>query len=151
LEAQCPPRRAGGARVRARRRPRTGAGLAGPVRAGDRATDRTPGRLGGPGRTRGPALPPAPARPGRHRPRPRPGPSPCLPACTGPAAGGGAMSGAGEDAPLLDPVTRRWALATAGLALLPLLLILPSTLAGLLAVVASVVTAASWRRPLPAW
>ena len=56
-----------------------------------------------------------------------------------------------DQTPLLDPVTRRWALATAGLALLPLLLILPSTLALLLAVVALLVTAASWRRPLPAW
>ncbi len=55
------------------------------------------------------------------------------------------------DTPLLDPRTRAWTLSTAALALLPLLVILPGTLAGVLAATAVLVTLASWRRPLPAW
>lgn len=61
------------------------------------------------------------------------------------------MSARSDDTPLLEPGTRAWALATAGLALLPLLLILPPALALMLAAVATVVTVASWGRPLPAW
>ncbi len=53
--------------------------------------------------------------------------------------------------PLLEPGIRAWALATAGLGLLPLLLVLPPSLAALLAVVAVLVTVLSWRRPLPSW
>ncbi len=55
------------------------------------------------------------------------------------------------DTPLLDPRTRAWTLSTAALALLPLLVILPGTLALVLAATAVLVTLASWRRPLPAW
>ncbi|KAF1687507.1 hypothetical protein B1992_02235 [Pseudoxanthomonas broegbernensis] len=52
---------------------------------------------------------------------------------------------------ILDPSSRGWALATAGLALLPLLLILPSTLALGFGLTAVVVAALAWRAPLPGW
>ena len=55
------------------------------------------------------------------------------------------------DAPLLPSSTRAWTVATAGLALLPLLLLLPPGLAVGFAGAAAVVTYASWARPLPAW
>ncbi|ADV27849.1 transglutaminase domain-containing protein [Pseudoxanthomonas suwonensis 11-1] len=51
----------------------------------------------------------------------------------------------------LPPATRAWALATAGLGLLPLLLLLPPGLAAGLAATAVAATAGSWRRPLPSW
>lgn len=53
--------------------------------------------------------------------------------------------------PTLAPPGHGWALATAGLALLPLLLILPTTLAIGLGVTATVVTLLAWRLPLPVW
>src|SRR5690606_13175021 len=149
LEAQRAPRCPGGARVRTRRRPRAGAGLARPAGAGGGGADQPPGRLGRPGRTRRPSLPPAPAGAGRHRPRPGPRTPPRLPAGAGPAAGRRRMSRA--DAPLLPSSTRAWTVATAGLALLPLLLLLPPGLAVGFAGAAAVVTYASWARPLPAW
>lgn len=51
----------------------------------------------------------------------------------------------------LDAVPRAHALLAAALALLPLLLQLPSTLAMTTGAIALFVAAASWRRPLPAW
>src|SRR5690606_3126971 len=149
LEAQRAPRCPGGARVRTRRRPRAGAGLARPAGAGGGGADQPPGRLGRPGRTRRPSLPPAPAGAGRHRPRPGPRTPPRLPAGAGPAAGRRRMSRA--DAPLLPSSTRAWTVATAGLALLPLLLLLPPGLAVGFAGAAAVVTYAPSARPLPAW
>src|SRR5690606_5998235 len=151
LETQRAPRHPGRARVRARRRTRTGPGLALAGRAAPGAADLAPGRLGRPGRARRSPLPPAPAGAGRHRPRPRPRPPPCLPARAGPAAGGRAVSGPKAPPPVLPGGTRAWTLATAGLGLLPLLLILPPALAAALAVSAVVVTAASWRHSLPSW
>lgn len=50
----------------------------------------------------------------------------------------------------IDDGSRRWALATAALALLPLLLQLPPSLAWSIALAAAMVAAVSWRRPLPA-
>ena len=50
----------------------------------------------------------------------------------------------------IDDGSRRWALATAALALLPLLLQLPPSLAWSIALAAALVAAVSWRRPLPA-
>lgn len=50
----------------------------------------------------------------------------------------------------IDDGSRRWALATAALALLPLLLQLPAQLAWSIALAAALVTAVSWRKPLPA-
>lgn len=61
------------------------------------------------------------------------------------------MSGPKAPPPVLPGGTRAWTLATAGLGLLPLLLILPPALAAALAVAAVVVTAASWRHSLPSW
>src|SRR5690606_683039 len=151
LETQRAPRHPGRARVRTRRRARTGPGLALAGRAAPGAADLAPGRLGRPGRARRSPLPPAPAGPGRHRPRPRPRPPPRLPARAGPAAGGRAVSGPKAPPPVLPGGTRAWTLATAGLGLLPLLLILPPALAAALAVAAVVVTAASWRHSLPSW
>jgi len=54
-----------------------------------------------------------------------------------------------EPALLLDRNTRAWALASAALALLPLLLLLPTTLAALIAVAALVTAALSQRGMLP--
>lgn len=51
----------------------------------------------------------------------------------------------------LDAAPRAYALLAAALALLPLLLQLPSTLAMATGAIALFVAAASWRRPLPAW
>lgn len=51
----------------------------------------------------------------------------------------------------LDATPRAHALLAAALALLPLLLQLPSTLATTTGAIALFVAAASWRRPLPAW
>ena len=48
-----------------------------------------------------------------------------------------------------DPATRNLLLATLALALLPLLLQLPGTIAIVIALTAVVVVAASWKRPLP--
>src|SRR5690606_31865683 len=53
--------------------------------------------------------------------------------------------------PALDPSARGWTLATAGLALLPLLSILPLTLAAGFAITAAGVAALAWRGALPAW
>ncbi|MCY7312690.1 MAG: DUF3488 and transglutaminase-like domain-containing protein [Pseudoxanthomonas sp.] len=50
----------------------------------------------------------------------------------------------------LDPRSRLWVLASAGLGLLPLLLQLPGTLALGIATTAVLATALSWRRPMPA-
>jgi len=52
---------------------------------------------------------------------------------------------------VLDPSSRGWALATAALALLPLLLILPPTLGVGFGATAVVVAWLAWRRPLPGW
>lgn len=51
--------------------------------------------------------------------------------------------------PLLDPATRGWALLAAAACLLPLLLQLPGTIAGGVALAALSVGALSWRRPMP--
>ncbi|MCR6684980.1 DUF3488 and transglutaminase-like domain-containing protein [Pseudoxanthomonas sp.] len=53
--------------------------------------------------------------------------------------------------PPLDAASRGWALATAALALLPLLLILPPTLSIGFGLSALAVAALSWRRALPGW
>ncbi len=50
----------------------------------------------------------------------------------------------------IDDGSRRWALATAAFALLPLLLQLPPQLAWSIALAAALVVAVSWRKPLPA-
>ena len=52
---------------------------------------------------------------------------------------------------LLDGGSRAWALAAAGLALLPLLLTLPPQLGAGFGVLAPVVALLAWRRPLPGW
>ena len=52
---------------------------------------------------------------------------------------------------LLDGGSRAWALAAAGLALLPLLLTLPPQLGAGFGVLAPVVALPAWRRPLPGW
>jgi len=49
----------------------------------------------------------------------------------------------------VNPTARRWALAAAGLALLPLLLQLPHTFSLLIAATMAVVAWLSWQRPLP--
>ncbi|MEO6104376.1 MAG: DUF3488 and transglutaminase-like domain-containing protein [Pseudoxanthomonas sp.] len=51
----------------------------------------------------------------------------------------------------IDDGSRLWALATAALALLPLLLQLPGQLASGIALAAAMVSAVSWGRPLPAF
>ncbi len=51
--------------------------------------------------------------------------------------------------PPLNPAARGWALLTTALALLPLLLQLPATLAGVFAAMALLVAALSWRRRVP--
>ncbi|KAF1689266.1 transglutaminase TgpA family protein [Pseudoxanthomonas taiwanensis] len=53
--------------------------------------------------------------------------------------------------PPLDPHSRAWALATAGLALLPLLLLLPPVLGLGFGLAAAAVAALAWRRPRPGW
>ncbi|HDS1579215.1 TPA: DUF3488 domain-containing transglutaminase family protein [Stenotrophomonas maltophilia] len=54
-----------------------------------------------------------------------------------------------ETPPLLDRNARSWTLASATLALLPLLLQLPPLLAGVIAIAAIVTAALSWRKVLP--
>lgn len=54
-----------------------------------------------------------------------------------------------DSAPRLDPGSRLLTLATAALALAPLLLQLPGTLALGIAAIAALTTGLSWRRPLP--
>ncbi|MGH8076480.1 MAG: transglutaminase TgpA family protein [Lysobacter sp.] len=51
----------------------------------------------------------------------------------------------------LEPTARRWALLTGAVCLLPLLLQLPPTLGGVVAITAVAVTALAWRQPLPTW
>ena len=53
--------------------------------------------------------------------------------------------------PPLDPVSRAWALGTAAIALLTLLIELPPGLAGGFGLAALAVAALSWRNPLPGW
>lgn len=53
--------------------------------------------------------------------------------------------------PPLDGASRRWVLAAAAACLVPLLLQLPPSLAGVLLATAVAVTTLSWRRPLPGW
>lgn len=50
----------------------------------------------------------------------------------------------------IDNGSRLWTLGTAAMGLLPLLLQLPPVLAGMIAVAAMLVSALSWRRPMPA-
>ncbi|MBH1429664.1 DUF3488 domain-containing protein, partial [Stenotrophomonas maltophilia] len=54
-----------------------------------------------------------------------------------------------ETTPALDRNARNWTLASAALALLPLLLQLPPLLAGVIAAAALVTAALSWRKVLP--
>jgi transglutaminase-like putative cysteine protease len=56
-----------------------------------------------------------------------------------------------ESRALIDGGSRGWTLATAALALLPLLLQLPPALAVAIAAAAVLVSATAWRRPMPAW
>lgn len=51
----------------------------------------------------------------------------------------------------LDPASRAWTLLAAGVCLLPLLLQLPLNLAVGISVVAALIAAMAWRRPLPGW
>src|SRR5690606_36706669 len=118
------------------------------VHPGAGAADLAPGRVDRQGRARGTPLPPAPAGPGRHRARPGSRTPPRLPARAGPAAGWRAMTRATVPLP---PATRTWALATAGLGLLPLLLLLPPGLDAGLAATPVAATADYSRRPLPSW
>ncbi len=61
------------------------------------------------------------------------------------------MSAAQKDSLALDLTSRRWALLTTAICILPLLLQLPASLALPIAAAGLATIALAWRQPLPRW